>query len=131
MNFYRWLVHFCNNSVACDWLLYFIACNSIEPNTNTHNLPTTTNVMDPVTKISPKLLTTLEMSTYWICNFSIALIIICMATHKLWWTTWIRFLLSSSGKPEPCIILICLINVDFPDSPAPKVHDSHCYEFIT
>jgi len=73
-------------------------------------------------KIKIKLLTTLEMSSYWICNFSIALINVCMATHRLWWTTQTKSLLSSSEKPEPWIILICLINVDFPDSPAPKTH---------
>lgn len=73
-------------------------------------------------KMKSKLLTTLEMSSYWISNFSIALINVCMATHRLWWTTRTKFLLSSSEKPQPWIILICLINVDFPDSPAPITH---------
>jgi len=73
-------------------------------------------------KIKFKLLTTLDMSSYWICSFSIALINVCMAIHRLWWTTRTKFLLSSSEKPEPWIILICLTNVDFPDSPGPKTH---------
>jgi hypothetical protein len=94
--------------------------------------------VDPIIKISLKLLTTLEMSSYWICNFSIALINVCIATHRLWWTTQMKFLLSSSEKPEPWIILICLTNVDFPDSPAPEtrftfhclIHVFYCYEMF-
>jgi hypothetical protein len=36
-----------------------------------------------------------------------------------WYTSLMKPRLSSSEYPDPWMILICLMNVDFPDSPVP------------
>lgn len=65
------------------------------------------------------LLTMFEDSAYWILSKSIALIILCIAMKIFWYTSLMKPRLSSSEYPDPWMILICLMNVDFPDSPVP------------
>ena len=60
-----------------------------------------------------------EESSYWILRRSMARIIDCMAMKMFWYTSLMYVLFSSSGKPAPWMIFICLMNVDLPDSPVP------------
>ena len=64
-----------------------------------------------------------EESSYWILRRSMARIMDCMAMKMFWYTSLMYVLFSSSGKPAPWMIFICLMNVDLPDSPVP-VQDS-------
>ena len=63
--------------------------------------------------------TSFDGSLYGILNVSIALIIECMAMKMFWYTSLTKPRLSSSVYPAPWMIRICLMNVDFPDSPVP------------
>lgn len=66
-----------------------------------------------------QIFTGLDDAQYWIFRSSIPLIMLCMAMKMFWYTSLMKPRLSSSEYPAPWIIRICLINVDFPDSPVP------------
>ena len=76
-------------------------------------------------KIIEHFLTAEEGSSYWILRRSIARIMLCMAIKMFWKTNLMKPRLSSSEYPAPWIILICFINVDFPDSPVPEMFQKY------
>lgn len=68
-----------------------------------------------------RLLTMLLEAMYWILRRSMARIMDCIAMKIFWYTNLMNPRLSSSEYPLPWMIRICLMNVDFPDSPVPVV----------